>query len=199
MRRSAGFTLLEILVAMAILAIMGVMAYRGVAEARIASEAARSHLDRLREVQRAFTVLAGDFRDLAPRPVREPIGDGYRPALLRDANAASLVELSRGGWPNGAGLPRGTVQRVSYRLEEGVLVRAHWNVADPTLASEPAERRLLTGIGGIEFRYLDPGREWVSAWPPPGSSDLRQRPLAVEVVITLDDYGEIRRVFEVAG
>jgi type II secretion system protein J len=72
-------------------------------------------------------------------------------------------------------------------------------VTDPTLASEPAERRLLTGISGIEVRYLDPGREWVSAWPPPGSSDPRQRPLAVEVVITLDDYGEIRRVFEVAG
>ena len=199
MRRCTGFTLLEILVAMAILAIMGVMAYRAVAEARIASETARSHLDRLREVQRAFTALAGDFRDLAPRPVREPVGDGYRPALLRDANSASLVELSRGGWPNGAGLPRGTVQRVSYRLEDGVLVRTHWNVTDPILASVPAERRLLTGISRIEIRYLDPGLEWVSEWPPPGSSDQRERPRAVEIVITLDDYGEVRRVFEVAG
>ncbi|MBM5811380.1 MAG: type II secretion system protein GspJ [Gammaproteobacteria bacterium] len=199
MRRQTGFTLLEILVATAILAIMGAMAYRAVAEARIASETTRAHLDRLREVQRAFSALAGDLRGLVPRPVREPVGDGYRPALLRDPNAASLLELSRGGWPNGAGLPRGTVQRVRYSLNGDLLVRAHWTVTDPTLASEPTERRLLGGVRRLELRFLDRGREWVSNWPPPGSHDPRLRPLAVEIVVTLEDYGAIRRVFEVAG
>lgn len=199
MRRAAGFTLLEILVATVILAIMGLMAYRAVGEARVSAEATRGHLDRLREVQRAVTALAGDVRDLAPRPVREPVGDGYRAALLRDPNGNALFELSRGGWPNGAGLPRGTVQRVSYRLEQGTLIRAHWTVSDPTLATEPVERRLLTRVDRIEVRYLNPGREWVTEWPPAGSAELRLRPLAVEVIVVLADYGEIRRLFEVAG
>lgn len=197
-----GFTLVEVLVATVILAVMGVMAYRSVTEARIAVEHTSGHMDRLRAVQRAMTLFAGDFRSLAPRPVRETIGDGYRAALLRDPNAATLVELSRSGWPNGAATPRGTVQRVSYRLEQRALVREHWNVTDATLASTPIQRRLLDEVERVEIRYLNSGREWVSQWPPlgsPGDTGLRARPLAVEIVIVLADYGELRRLIEVPG
>lgn len=197
-----GFTLVEVLVATVILAVMGVMAYRSVTEARIAVEHTSGHMDRLRAVQRAMTLFAGDFRSLAPRPVRETIGDGYRAALLRDPNAATLVELSRSGWPNGAATPRGTVQRVSYRLEQRTLVREHWNVTDATLASPPIQRRLLDEVERVEIRYLNSGREWVSQWPPlgsPGDTGLRARPLAVEIVIVLADYGELRRLIEVPG
>jgi general secretion pathway protein J len=200
--RNRGFTLLEILVAVAILAIMSVMAYRGVSEARVSVENAGGHMDRLREVQRAMNLLTGDFRTLAPRPIREPIGDGYRAALRRDPNAVTLVELSHGGWPNGAGTPRGTVQRVSYRLEERTLIREYWNVSDPTLANLPVPRRLLNQVERIEIRYMNAGREWVTQWPPlgsPGDAELRSRPMAVEITIVLTDYGELKRLIEVAG
>lgn len=203
MRRfSRGFTLLEILVAVAILAIMSVMTYRGVSEARISVENAGGHMDRLREVQRAMHLLTSDFRTLAPRPVREPIGDGYRAALRRDPNAVTLVELSHAGWPNGAGAPRGTIQRVTYRLDESTLIREYWTVTDPTLANVPVIRRLLTQVERIEIRYMDAGREWVTQWPPlgsPGDTGFRARPLAVEIIIDLADYGELRRLVEVAG
>ena len=200
--RNRGFTLLEILVAVAILAIMSVMAYRGVSEARVSVENAGGHMDRLREVQRAMYLLTSDFRTLAPRPIREPIGDGFRAALRRDPNAVTLVELSHGGWPNGAGTPRGTVQRVSYRLEERTLIREYWNVTDPTLANIPVTRRLLNQVERIEIRYLNSGREWVTQWPPlggAGDTGLRSRPMAVEITIVLTDYGELKRLIEVAG
>ena len=200
--RARGFTLIEILVATVILAVMAMMAYRSVSEARVAVQHADRHMDRLREVQRAMSLLAGDFRTLAPRPVREPIGDGYRAALLRDPNAVTLVELSHAGWPNGAATPRGTVQRVRYRLEERELIREHWNVTDPTLAILPVERRLLGQVERVEIRYMNAGREWVTQWPPlgsPGDTGFRSRPRAVEVTIVLTDYGELRRLVEVAG
>jgi general secretion pathway protein J len=201
-RGQRGFTLLEILVATVILAIMGLMAYRGVGEARIAAAAAEGHMGRLREVQRAMHLLAADFRTLAPRPVRETIGDGYRAALRRDPNSIALVELSHGGWPNGAGTPRGTVQRVSYRLEERKLIREHWNVTDPTLASPPVKRELLGDVERVEIRYMNSGREWVLQWPPFNSTadfGFRMRPIAVEITVVLADYGELRRLVEVPG
>jgi general secretion pathway protein J len=181
---------------------MAVLAYRTVGEARVEVEMAEGHLDRLREVQRALHLVANDFRTSAPRPVRETIGDGYRAALLRDPNAAALFELSHGGWPNGAGMPRGTVQRVSYRLEERKLIREHWNVTDATLASPPVTRELLQEVESVTVRYMNNGREWVAEWPPVGSpAELgsRMRPLAVEVTIVLADYGELRRIIEVPG
>jgi general secretion pathway protein J len=200
--RQAGFTLLEILVATAIMAIMAVLAFRTVAEARIEVEMAEGHLDRLREVQRAMHLLTSDFRTAAPRPVRESIGDGYRAAVMRDPNSLGLVELTHAGWPNGAGMPRGTVQRVGYRLEERKLIREHWNVTDATLATPPIAREILQEVESVEIRYMNNGREWVAEWPPLGSTagqEFRQRPLAVEVTIVLADYGELKRLIEVPG
>ncbi len=197
-----GFTLIEILVATVILAVMSVMAYRGVTEARVAVENAEGHLDRLREVQRAMQVVVADFRTLTRRPVREPIGDGYRASLIRNASGVALVELSRAGWPNGAGTPRGTVQRVLYRIEDGKLIREHWTVADPTLATQPVKRELLTGVDRVEFRFLNSGHEWIAEWPQFNSTNEQafyMRPLAVEMTVTLSDWGEIRRIIEVAG
>jgi len=201
-RRQRGFTLIEVLVASVILAVMSVMAYRGVTEARVAVGNAESHLDRLREVQRAMQVVVTDFRTLTRRPIREPIGDGFRASLLRDPNGIALAELSRAGWPNGAGTPRGTGRRVLYRLDQGTLVREHWTVMDPTLATPPVKRELLTGVERVDIRYLTSGREWITEWPQFNSTaDLAfyARPLAVEVTIVLSDWGEIRRLIEVPG
>lgn len=201
-RRQGGFTLIEVLVAVVILAVMGMMAYRGVTEARVAVGNAESHLDRLREVQRAMQLVVTDFRTLTRRPVREPIGDGFRASLLRDPNGIVLVELSRAGWPNGAGTPRGTDQRVLYQLDQGKLVRQHWTVMDATLATQPVKRELLKDVERVEIRYLTTGREWIAEWPQFNSTrdqDLYARPLAVEITVVLSDWGEIRRVVEVAG
>ncbi len=201
-RRTRGFTLLEILVAMVILAVMGLMAYRGVSEARVAVANAESHLERLRAVQRSVQLMVTDFRTLTRRPVREPIGDGQRATLLRDPNSVALAELSRGGWPNGAGTPRGTVQRVVYRVEDGKLLREHWTVMDATLSTPPVRRELLAGVERVEIRYLTSGREWIADWPPyNNTADLGfyMRPLAVELTLVLTDFGEIRRIVEVPG
>ena len=202
MTRSRGFTLIEVLVATVILAVLSVMAHRGVAETRLAVERTRAHMERVREVQRAVTLMTTDFRQLTPRPVRALVGDGYRPAVERDPNAINLVELSRDGWPNTIGAPRGSVQRVLYVIEDGKLVRRHWQVTDATLANEPVSRDVLEGVERIEIRYMNGGREWQAQWPPPGAPpavSLRARPLAIEVTVVLDDYGEIRRLIEVPG
>jgi len=197
-----GFTLLEILVAVAILAVMGVMAYRGVSEARVATENAEGHLDRLRQVQRAMQLVVNDFRTLTRRPVRESIGDGYRATLLRDPKSSALVELSHNGWPNGAGTPRGTVQRVVYLLEDGKLERQYWTVMDATLATVPVKRELLDHVQRVEIRYLTSGREWITEWPQFNNTSLASftvRPLAVEITVVLEDWGEIKRLVEVPG
>ncbi len=80
-------------------------------------------------------------------------------------------------------------------------MRFHWRVLDRTINNEPIETVLLDGVESIVFRYLTADGEPSEQWPPPnatGPSGFRLRPRAVEVVLTLTDEGEIRRLVEIA-
>jgi general secretion pathway protein J len=200
--RTGGFTLLELLVAMAIFAILGTLALTGYTELQKQSEYAEQRLARTREVQRAVQLICQDLGQIEPRPVRQPLGEGWLPALIAGDSAESKIEFTKAGWSNTAGLERPTLQRVAYRVDQDGLWRDHWPVLDRTLAQEPVRQKLLGSVRDVRFRFMNSSREWVERWPTiDGTTDAaaRQRPAAVEVTLDLEDWGEIRRVVEVAG
>jgi general secretion pathway protein J len=197
-----GFTLLELLVAIAIFAILGTLALSGYTELQRQSEYAEQRLERMREVQRAVQTIGQDLGQIEPRPIREPLGEARLPAVLATDSVEYGLQFTRAGWSNTAGIARPTLQRVGYRLDQDGLWRDHWPALDRTLALEPTRRKLLGGIRAVRFRFLAPNREWVERWPAtdgPAAADDRSRPAAVEVILDLEDWGEIRRVIEVAG
>jgi general secretion pathway protein J len=124
-----------------------------------------------------------------------------------DANAlAPLVQLTRSGWSNPIGEPRSQLERVAYALDNGTLVREHWNVLDGTLSSIPAKRNLLKHVSSVSFRYMSQTHTWVDTWPPTGvgsesvtDSLFRLRPLAVQVTLDTEQWGKIQRIFETAN
>lgn len=202
--RPRGFTLVELLVALFITAIMFAMGYGAINQALADREAVRVRQERLAAVQNTMRILAQDVTQLAARPVREPVGDGFQPVLRGDPSMQPLVVLTRAGWANPAGIQRPALQRVAYVLENGTLRREHWRVLDATLTGETVRRELLDRVRAVRWRYMDPTRQWREQWPPQavgGQPDqmLRVRPLAVEVTLELEDWGTLVRVFEVAG
>ncbi len=197
-RREHGFTLIEVLVAMAIFGVLTVHAYMLLGQTLDSAERLTERMDRLQAVQRTVRFLSNDFVQAAPRPVRLELGDSMGPAVSTSLSADFALELTHGGWGNPAGLPRGTLQRSAYRLENDELVRYHWNVLDRTYANEPIANVLLDDVENLLFRYLGADGEWSDIWPPQGQPDIRARPRAVEIVLTLADEGEIRRLLEVA-
>jgi general secretion pathway protein J len=202
-RPERGFTLLELLVAMAIFAILGTLALSGYTELQRQSEYAGQRLDRLREVQRAVQVIAQDLGQIEPRPIRAPLGETVLPAVLATESIDYGLQFTRAGWSNTAGLPRPTLQRVGYRLDGEGLWRDHWPVLDRTLVMEPTRAKLLGQVRTVRFRFMNASREWVDRWPANDGTGAagseRLRPAAVEVTLELEDWGIIRRVIEVAG
>jgi general secretion pathway protein J len=202
-RDGHGFTLLEVLVAIAIFAIIGVMALTGYTQLQRQSEYSQQRLERVREVQRAVQTLAQDLTQIEPRPIREPIGEQRVPAVVAGESVDYAIEFTRAGWSNTAGLPRPTLQRVGYRVAEDALWRDHWTVLDRTQSAEPVRVRLLGGVREIRLRYLTANRQWTDRWPPQaagtGTAVERMRPAAVEVTLDLEDWGQIKRLVEVSG
>ncbi|HMA11378.1 MAG TPA: type II secretion system minor pseudopilin GspJ [Steroidobacteraceae bacterium] len=205
MKQQRGFTLVEIMVAVLIAAILAVMAFEAMQQALNNRERVRAAELRVRAVQNAMRSFVQDFTQLAPRPVREPLGGEYQPALLARTTTASEVSLTRGGWMNPAGLSRATLQRVRYALRDGKLYRDYWMVLDAQLEPQPQARELLTGVKAFRVRFMNDGRAWQEGWPPPALTSapderwMRWRPIAVEITLELEDWGKLTRIIEVAG
>lgn len=196
-----GFTLIEVLVSLAIFALMSVLAYQALGSSMSNAQVLGDRMDRLRLIQQTMQFVGRDLVQAAPRPVRNALTEGSRPALLVSPGSEFALELTHTGWPNPAGLPRGTMQRSAYRLEDGSLVRLHWNALDVPLSSEPVATVLLEDVESLYFRFSVGDGQWSEQWPPLGTggpSALNLRPTLVEVVLTLPDEGELRRFFEVA-
>jgi general secretion pathway protein J len=189
------------MVAMAVFAVLAAFAYGTLSQTLLSAEILSERMDRLQALQRTIRLLSDDLQQLAPRPVRDELGDNLRPALDTNFQSGFALELTRNGWSNPIVLPRSTLQRVGYRMEDDELIRYHWYSLDRTLSNEPVGVALLDGVEGIEFRFLSGVDDYSDQWPPPNRPDglgARQRPRAVEVTLRLAYEGEIIRLIEVA-
>ena len=231
-RASPGFTLIELLVALFIAAVMFAMGYGAINQALQTRGSIRRHQQDLVQLETTMRVIEQDLVQLAPRPVRTPDGTSYEPCLQggpagadtagpvvtpdssdssdnSDTSAAAtpLVVLTRGGWSNPTGVQRPELERVAYVLDNGTLVREHWNVLDGTLSSLPIKRNLLKHVRSVTLRYMVPQtHSWVNTWPSAalGGGNLadtfyRMRPEAVEVTLDTRQWGKIVRIFETAN
>ncbi len=193
-----GFTLLELIVVIAIFAIFAVMAYGGlnsVLSTRVQVERAQ---DRLAALQKTYMKLRDDLQQVAARPTRDGYGD-LQPAV-RGLDSPVLLDFTRGGWRNPALVARSTLERVSYRVEDGSLIRASFRVLDQAQDSKAQNAVLLEQVGAMKLRYLDADRQWRTRWPP-DSADIaaaeQPPPLAVEVTLETRDLGDIVYLFRI--
>lgn len=196
-----AFTLIEVMVSLAIFAILAALCYGALGRTLESAEMLNGRMDRLQAIQRTMRLLTEDLQQLAPRPIRDELGESFGPALDTGFQSGFALELTHGGWSNPIVLPRGTLQRSAYRMEDDELIRYHWMVLDRTLANQPAEVVLLDGVESILFRFLEANGQWTEQWPPnsrPGDLGVRERPRAAEIILTLAQEGEIRRLVEIA-
>jgi general secretion pathway protein J len=205
---SSGFTLLELLVAMFIAAIIFAMGYGAINQAVKSRVELQEQQAKLLELQTAVRVMEQDFVQLAPRPIRQPVGSDYYPALMSNNTSTSssgnatqpVVALTRAGWTNPSGLQRPALQRVAYYFEKGTLRREYWTVLDPTQTSQPVKRDILTHLKSVSLRFYSQGQTWGPQWPlSQRPDDYPTRPVAVEITLETEDFGKILRVIELPG
>ncbi|MEP0356126.1 type II secretion system minor pseudopilin GspJ [Paraglaciecola sp.] len=203
LRRNRGFTLLEILVAIAIFALIGV-ASTGVLNSVIESDQlSEERFAKLEELQRAMLTIERDIMQMTNRSVRvngeanSVVVSGGEDVMSSDAGGLAFV---RSGWHNPQMLlPRSTLQSVGYRLQEQELQRVYGNYVDNVIGYEPKVRVLLSDIEDFQVSFLTDEEKVEDAedWEEIYSSEVL--PLAISVTISSKTFGEIRREFLVGG
>ncbi len=192
--RARGFTLIELMVAVAIFAAIAAIAYGSVdallrARARLENSEAR-----LRALQVTLSTFERDVRSTVARPAREPYGDP-RPALVGQRGDITLTRLRSGGLADA----QAQAQRVGYGLEGKRLMRYAWPVTDAAPSTRPLATPLLDAVDGVSMRYLDDQGGWRDVWPAANVAVVAQLtalPRAVDLRISTSDFGELRRVVE---
>ena len=187
----AGFTLVELLVALAIFALIsvaGVMLLRSGSDTQLA---VKGRLEDLSRTNRLYNAMEGDLAQVIARPVRDQSGQPVPAFTENDAGTpGALFGFVRVGWSNFDEAPRAGLQRVAYVLEDGALKRLGWLMLDGAAPADAAT--LVENVSAAQLQYRDERGEWRSDWT---ATDANALPRAVELRLTLEGKPEQRMLF----
>lgn len=202
MNRHRGFTLLELLVSLALFAVIYTVAYGTLANILAGSQTLSEEQQRWRQMDVLFTLLQEDLRFASDRKIRDIDGQ-LRPALVgqaTDPRAVSLpsLEFSRSGLRVLEGSGETGSRRIAYRLTEKTVYRETWSSMDRKYDATPVSAPMLSGVSGFEVSFLGKDGQWLDAWP-----DINLAgpvlPLAVRVSLSPENGETVSRIFHVNG
>ena len=190
----AGFTLIEVLIALMIFALIAA-AGTGVIAVSIDNRfAVKESTDQTAELQRTRALLRADIGQVVTRRSRGPTGQ-TEPSSLRGGSEPGepLLVLNRSGWSNPGERDRASLQRVEYRLVEDRLERRVFTHLD---GARPGPAQVLfREVETATVAFVSAGQE------APTFTPAQNRPLpdAVRVRLVVRGYGEIEQLFLVGS
>lgn len=193
-----GFTLIEVMVAIAVFATLSFSAYQVVNQVQRSNELSLDKSERIKQLQRSLVFLDNDFRQIVARPFRtngEKASDKLLSAdeYLLDSESQGILFV-RLGWKNPQqAFPRGEITKVGYRLVENTIERLWWRYPDTPVGQEPVVTPLIDGVEAPKFEFYD-GNKWLKIWDV-----KKQLPKATKVIITFKDYGNVERIYLTSG
>lgn len=142
-----GFTLLEMLIAIAIFASLALMTQQVTSGVIRANSVVAGHDRKLHIVQQTMSFLNHDLTQMMPRPVRGKQGQ-REPVLLAGAGVLASdsegIRFVRGGVVNPLmRLPRSNLLTVGYRIRNDYLERLVWPLTDAADSEEPTIQKLF--------------------------------------------------------
>lgn len=194
-RSSRAFTLVELLVALAIFAILSGFAYRALGAMLESREALQQEARKWRDVSVFMGRLERDLSAVLDRTAKGASGTPLQPvsSSIEVVTQREGLAITRAGAPlheNALAAP----QRIGYRLSEGSIERLLWPSVDAAPRSTPTAVAVLGNVKGLAFRFLDARGEWRSQWGLPGSAE--RLPAAVEVTLELGSGERLVRLMD---
>jgi general secretion pathway protein J len=190
-----GFTLVEMLVAMAVFSLLAVAASSLLGVSLRNAEVFTRADTATRELQIARTIMRADFSQIARRPVRDAYG---APAPTIFAGGAAVAEkpilaFVRYGWDNPGGVdPRASLQYVEYAVAGEALVRRSRPYLDPTPETPVTTATLLSGVSAAQVSFLFRG-QWAETWVVATAQNALPEAIALDVKLAAAE--SIRQAF----
>ena len=190
--QNTGYTLIEVIIALAIFAILGTISVGLLSRAFDTRARIENQMEPLTELQLAVTRINRDVAQMVDRGALSLIGH------------TNYTEFTRGGIVNpDEEDAKSTLKRVALVCGNNEkLIRKTWARVDPLSPNDFQEQALMNNLESCEFSYLGKGSTWVSDWPMTTASPREKPPpfpRAIKLTLTLENLGEIALLFVVPG
>ena len=193
-RTNTGFTLIEIVIAVAIFAIIAGIVFPALLQFLDMRERVVEKNTEVVALQKTFLFLAKDLRYAANRLSKNEFGDlGKTTLSIGDDSLLDFTAVYPDISLGGQGVPR----RVQWVLEDNVLVREQYPVMDPSSDTRAMKQSLLKNVEDINIgvHQVVDGRDSVEkSW-----EDQQRLPDMIDIELTLDTGVKYRRVFTMLG
>jgi general secretion pathway protein J len=183
--KQQGFTLLEIVIALAIFSVMSMMAYAGLAAMLDARASTVPRAQQLAQLQTTLYLLNEDLSQVIKRPIRDQLGSSEPAFSIGRGNEILVFTRTVPSWL--ANSSETNLLRVSYSLEKEALYRRVWTIPDRTQQTEYRRRRLLVTQGVTIKGFSAKTKTWGEV--------VGEIPQALDISFKLDGLGSVHRTF----
>ncbi len=195
-----GFTLIEIIIALAIFAIIATITSSLLVQSVHLQERVSAHSERLSQIDLAIALLQQDIVQLIPRAVRGNEMHLFPPII----GQAKYFEFTRGGATNPMGIEKkSSLIRVAYVCEQHQLIRRIWQQLDTPDRSHYHDAILLKNLKNCSIEYLGLHNNLVSSWYQEPPQPHRPKPVflpkAIKITIAFDQNQPIALSFAMPG
>ncbi len=181
----AGFTLIEILIALSIFSIMAVMSSTVLYTTFNARDKTTEHAIRLSKLQVAMVLIERDFSQIVNQPISV--------ASISQAGVVGLseeIKFSRGGVINPLfEEKRSTIGRVKYFLDNNKLIRSSSVAINRAKQLTSQTEVLLSNVLELKFEYINKNGLVQQQWYN------KELPKAIRISLQLDDWGKISQIY----
>ena len=199
MKKSKGFTLLEILIALTIFAILAAITSSILYHAFSIRTRVADQADKTNTLQLAISLIQQDTIQTVERPIRSNDNQVF-PAFI---GQAKYLELTRDGNANPQSVEkRSTLKRVALVCNGQTLVRRTWSTLDSINRKKFEDKILLDDLTQCHFKYLNQSLQLLEQWRDQAVTQSQRKepmPKAVQVNITFKNRGEMNLLFIIPG
>lgn len=197
MKKSRGFTLIEILIALTVFAILVTITTSSLYYAFDTRTRVTIQAEKLNTLQLAVSLIQQDISQTVERAIR-----GNEMHLFPIfVGQPQYLEFTRDGYINPQSAEkRSTLKRVALVCIDGTLIRRTWSTLDPTKRNVSEDKILLDGITKCHFNYLNQSSQLLTEWREQAVNQNQHKeplPQAIQINLTLKEWGEMNLLFAI--
>lgn len=195
---SRGYTLIEILIALAVFAILSAMTANALQHAFSTKERVDIQANQLNSLQLTLSLITKDTEQVIDRAI---IGADMRtsPPFIGQSH---YVEFTRGGSVNPDELEkRSTLKRIAYLCKNKTLIRRSWHRLDTSSRELFQDNILLEDLNACDFSFIAANRQTLTEWHEYALQQNQKKeslPSAIQLNLDLKQWGNMSLIFPLA-